>query len=239
MLPPAPAAPPGFMTVKDVGTADAPPPLPRAFEPPRPMPIPVSGPQLSVKKNQSPAQRADQRYQQAWDLARQNQVPQAIRQLQALLLERPEHHPSRLLLSQLLLTQGQAQQARDTLAQALAQQPDNEALRMGLARLEVHLGQSGRALELLDRQGTQPHSAEYRALHAVVMQSQEQHARATEQFIAALREQPNNAVWLVGLGVSLQALGRQTAAQEAFALARGSASYTPQLDAVVRRYSGP
>lgn len=192
-----------------------------------------------VNKTQTPEQRADQRYLQAWELARQNQVSQATRQLRAILAERPGHQASRLLLSQLMMSQGQMQQARETLEQGLGLQPGSEALRMGLARLEVHLGELRKAQALLDATTGGPRSAEYRALHAMVLQSQDLHARAIDEFAAALREQPGHAPWLVGLGVSLHAQGRQSAAQEAFALARASASFTPELDAVVRRYSTP
>lgn len=162
-----------------------------------------------------------------------------MKRLQDVLVVYPDHYPSRLLLAQLMLSQGEAQQARQSLEQALSREPDNEALRIGLAQLEVHQGQHRKALDILEQPSEQIRSAEYRALKAVLLQSQARHMQAAQEYLAALRAQPQNAAWLVGLGISLQAQGNASAAQEAFAQARSTSSFSPQLEAVIRLYSKP
>lgn len=212
-----------------------------AIDAPQTVTAPVSKvhEQAPPKKTLSPMQQADQQYHRALEQARSQQTGQAIRELQAILSIRPDHHASRLLLSQLMLLQGQAQQADEELSRGLQQYPDNDELRVALARLEVHLGRPARALEILDAGANATRPGIYRALHAVLLQSQGQHSRAIEEYVTALREQPQNASLLVGLGVSLHALGRVSAAQETFSLARNSAGLTPQLEEVMRRYSAP
>jgi MSHA biogenesis protein MshN len=50
-----------------------------------------------------------------------------------------------------------------------------------------------------------------------------------EYFDRALRLRPNSGVWLLGMGMSLESLGRNAEAQEAFRRAKTSGNLTQEL----------
>ena len=65
------------------------------------------------------------------------------------------------------------------------------------------------------------------------LQRQSRHQEAVEQYQAALRLAPGSGVWLMGLGISLQALNRTTESQEAFQRAKATNTLNPELQAFV------
>jgi MSHA biogenesis protein MshN len=94
------------------------------------------------------------------------------------------------------------------------------ALREG--RALAQRGEAAAAAELLKRHANAgAGNAEYRGLHAAVLQRLTLHAEAAEEYRAALRLAPNASVWWLGLGISLEALGRTAQARDAFERARG------------------
>jgi MSHA biogenesis protein MshN len=66
-----------------------------------------------------------------------------------------------------------------------------------------------------------------------LLQRQSRHKDAVEYYQAALRLAPGSGVWLMGLGISLQALDRNADARDAFRRARASNSLSPELQAFV------
>jgi len=59
-------------------------------------------------------------------------------------------------------------------------------------------------------------NAEYQAMLAAALQQQGRHADAVQHYVVALRQFPDAANWLVGLGVSLQAQNNNSGAAEAY-----------------------
>jgi MSHA biogenesis protein MshN len=57
----------------------------------------------------------------------------------------------------------------------------------------------------------------------------------TEQYQAALRTAPGNGVWLMGLGISLQAEKRNAEAIDAFQKARSTANLPSELQSFIDR----
>jgi MSHA biogenesis protein MshN len=105
---------------------------------------------------------------------------------------------------------------------------------MLLARLQIERGGSG--IETLTR--TLPHASgngEYQAFLAGALQRQGRHAEAAEQYQAALRSAPGNAIWWMGLGISLHADKRDADARAAFRRAEAAGTLTPELQAFVER----
>jgi MSHA biogenesis protein MshN len=105
---------------------------------------------------------------------------------------------------------------------------------MLLARLQIERGWTG--IETLQR--TLPYAtgnAEYHAFLAGALQRQQRHREAVEQYQAAVQAMPNNGVWLMGLGLSLQAEKRNDEALDAFRKARAAGNLTPELQAFVDR----
>jgi tetratricopeptide (TPR) repeat protein len=77
--------------------------------------------------------------------------------------------------------------------------------------------------------------AKDQALLAGALQRQQRHREAAEQYQAALRAQPGNGVWWMGLGISLQAGQRNAEALDAFQKAKAAGTLGPELQAFVER----
>jgi MSHA biogenesis protein MshN len=105
---------------------------------------------------------------------------------------------------------------------------------MLLARLQLEAG--GNALETLQRSLPYAESnPEYRAMMAGVLQRANRHTEAVDHYQAAVRLQPANAVWWMGLGISLQAEKRNAEAKSAFQRALESGRLSPELQGFVER----
>lgn len=193
-------------------------------------------PRAQAGKILSPAQRLAQRVHGALERARTGQAEAAIAELRDVLADHPDHADARLLLAALHAARGEWPQAQDVLRQGLAHDPAHANLRVQLARVQVQAGATAAALETLEAAPAAPSGPEYRAFHAVLLQAAGLHERAVTQYAAALREQPHRAQWLVGIGVSLRALGMAQPAREALERARAAPDFNRQLADVVAQY---
>jgi MSHA biogenesis protein MshN len=134
------------------------------------------------------------------------------------------------------LAAGRTADAAASLRQALRQDPAYLDARLTLARLLVDQGDGQAAAELL-RTGaaTGTDSAEYHGLYAAVLQRLGRQDDAIKQYQAALRLMPGNAVWWMGLGLSLEGANRRAEARDAFLRAQSAGSLTTDLAAFVEQ----
>lgn len=180
-------------------------------------PAPAAG---QVTRMVSAEQRAENTYRQAIALLRQGQSPQAQTQLRQALQDNPMHQDARLLYARLLREEGQSAQAKGVLQAGLAHKPANEQMYMALAHLQLVSKDLDGALQTLEQGAVvAADHAEYNALWGTALQQKSRHADAVQHYVIALRQFPEAANWLVGLGVSLQALGNRQGAAEAYARA--------------------
>ena len=127
-------------------------------------------------------------------------------------------------------TPGVALEAVRLLQDGLQLAPSQPGFAMMLARLQVERGELDAGVQTLARSLEYAASnADYAAFYAGLLQRQQRHAQAIEMFDRALRLRPGNGVWLLGMGLSLEALGRGGEAQEAFRRARASGNLPPDL----------
>jgi MSHA biogenesis protein MshN len=179
-------------------------------------------------------QRAEAEYRRALSVLQEGHTGDAIASLEQALQIEPRHEAARQTLVGLLIENKRPEEAARQLQQGLGADPRQPALAMLLARLQIERGWTG--IETLQR--TLPYAtgnAEYHAFLAGALQRQQRHREAAEQYQAALRAMPNNGVWLMGLGISLQAEKRNPEALEAFQKARAAPSLSPELQAFVER----
>ena len=107
---------------------------------------------------------------------------------------------------------------------------------MALARVQFERGDQAAALATLEKYAPQAGSqGEYHGFHAALLQRAGRHAEAITQFQAALKTHPNQANWLMGLGISLQAEKRYPEAEQAYTRARASNALAPELQAFVEQ----
>lgn len=181
-------------------------------------------------------ERAENEYRRALGLVNQGRIQEAASALRSALAEDPGHAASRLALFGLLIEQQRLDDAQALLQEALARDAAQPQFASRLARLQMQRGNPKGAEETLAKAAPAASgNAEYRALHAAVLQRLTLHKEAVAQYQAALRLVPQAGVWWMGLGISLEAEGRTAEAREAFERARASGMLSAELDAFVER----
>jgi MSHA biogenesis protein MshN len=182
----------------------------------------------------TPKVESDSAYRRALAALQDGRVSVAMADLQRAVEIDPRNESARQTYVSLLLENNRPDEAIRQLRLSLGVEPRQPALAMVLARLQLERG--GPALATLMK--TLPYAAnnaDYLAFLAGVLQREQRHADAARYYRDALQIAPNNGVWWMGLGISLQADQHAPEAREAYARARASAGMTAELLAFVDR----
>ena len=180
----------------------------------------------------TPRQRAEAEYARGAAAMHQGQAAEARAAFEAALQIDPGYHGTRQALVGMLLEARQTSEAMRLLQEGLQLAPAQQGFAMTLARLQLDNGELDTAAQTLARSLDYPDvSPDYIAFYASLLQRQQKHAEAVTQFQRALGRRRNVGVWLLGLGVSLEALGRGPEAQEAYRLAKTSGNLSADLQA--------
>jgi len=182
----------------------------------------------------TPQQRAENEYRKALHAHQQGRTNEAISGMEQALQLDAHHAAVRQTLIGLLLDSKRHDDAMRLAREGLGLDPAQTGLAMILARLQVERGELRSAIETLER--SLPHAADradYHAFLAALLQRDERHKLAAERYLIALQKTPQNGVWWMGLGMSLQADNRAKDAQDAFKRAKASNSLSPELQAFV------
>jgi MSHA biogenesis protein MshN len=185
-------------------------------------------------KEENPSQKAESSYRRALASLQDGYVNDAIGALEETLKANPKHDAARQTLVSLLIENRRVDEAMRQLQLGLTLDPRQPSMAMLLARLQIERGASG--IETLTR--TLPYAgsnADYHAFLAGALQRQQRHREAAEQYQAALQRVPQNGVWWMGLGISLQAEKRDAEALDAYRKAKGMGSLSPELLGFVDR----
>lgn len=178
-------------------------------------------------------QKAETAYQLGYQQIRAHQYMQAIQSLQTALHHMPGHTQARELLAGLYIRQGRWVEASGILAEGVERQPTHLNFIKLYARSLMQLGRDEQALTLLERHRAQARGEnQYLAMLAALYQRQSHHDQAARTYALLLKASPTQALWWVGLGISLEALGRHGEAAQAYQ----HASETGKLPADVVRF---
>lgn len=182
----------------------------------------------------APEDRAETEFRRGAMLLNQGRVAEAEDVFAAALGISPAHEAARQALVALHLEQGRIDEARRLLQEGVALNPSNTRFASVLARIHIERRDFAAALDVMNGVKTpEQGGAEFQSMRATVLQQLGRHAEAVDAFQSALRGAPQiGAVWM-GLGISLETLGRKTEAAEAF----GRAAATGSLGAEARRYA--
>ncbi len=198
-------------------------------------PAPVIDNTVPIKRV-SPAQQADAEFRKGVTLMQEGRVTDAMERYQAALKLDEKHDAARHALIALLLENKRGDDAEHELEEGLRISPEQSKFAILLARLEVERGAVPDALATLQKYlpyaGQQ---ADYQAFLAALLQRQDRHEEAVTHYQIALQGAPKNGIWLVGCGISLQALQRNTDAREVFKRALESKTLNPELQEFVRQ----
>lgn len=142
----------------------------------------------------------------------------------------PEHEAARQTLVALLIETKRVNEAALSLQEGLAVDTGNTGFAMLLARIMVESNDIPTALLVLQRHAAPPdRNPDFHAFAGALYQRLDRHKEAIEQYQAALRLAPSAGVWWLGLGISLQTVGRPKDAQEAFTRAKSAGNLAPDL----------
>lgn len=182
----------------------------------------------------TPAQLAESEYREGARLLGQGRLPEAHEKFRVALTHDPGHVGARQGSFGLLLEAKKTGEAEQLLKEALELNAHQPGFAMALARMQVDRGDTSAAMETLQRSAPAASgSPDYLAFLAALLQRQTRHLEAVEHYRAALSLAPGSGVWLMGLGISLQALNRTQDAREAFQRARATRTLNPELQAFV------
>jgi MSHA biogenesis protein MshN len=184
----------------------------------------------------TPRQRAEAEYAKGAAALYQGQPGDARAAFEEALQIDPTYHGARQALVGVLLDARRQAEAVEILQEGLRLAPGQHGFAMALARLQVERDELDAAAQTLQRSLDYPGvGPDYVAFYAGLLQRQQKHAEAIAQFQRALGQRGNVGVWLLGMGVSLDALGRGADAQEAYRRAKDSGNLSAELQGVVNQ----
>ncbi|CAN7383302.1 tetratricopeptide repeat protein [Pseudoduganella sp. LjRoot289] len=179
-------------------------------------------------------QQGENAYRRGLAALQEGRVQEAISNMEQAVFLFPRHDTARQTLVGLLIENRRHDEAIRNLQFGLGLDPKQPQMAMILARLQIEKG--GPAIETLQR--TLPYAGgngDYLAFLAGALQRAQRHREAAEQYQAALRLQPQNGVWWMGLGMSLQADKRNAEALDAFTHAKNAGNLSQELQNFVER----
>ena len=183
-----------------------------------------------------PEQKSNNYYRLALAQLQQGRVSEAQANLSLALESNPANQEARQTLAGLLLENKRQDEAKAILTAGLAIAPEQNDFRMAIARLQVEAGDRSSALNTLEQGlGYANSNADYQVFTATLLQSAKRHDDAVQHYMTALALRSNDAKALIGLGISLQALGKLDKAQEAFNRAQATATLSPELTLFVEQ----
>lgn len=212
----------------------------------KPRPIQAASPNARVAvqpsegvapmKQVSSAQLADAEFRKAVVLMQQGHIADAIAGYEAVLRLDEGHDAARQALVALLLEGKRGENAERVLQDRLKNKPEHTRFAMLLARLQVEGGAVEQATATLEKSLPYADSqAGYQAFFAALLQRQNRHKEAIDHYQIALQLAPDNGVWLMGYGISLQEVQRTDEARNAFRRALDSQTLSPELQAFVQQ----
>jgi len=158
-----------------------------------------------------------QQYQQALNAAEKGEYDSALQQLENIVQSSPEFKEARVSLAALLLDQGFTDKAKQVIAKGLELSPGYPGLIELRARLLTLNGKLKEALTYLQMNPPSiTDNPQYHAFIAALYEQTNQYLPAFKLYRQLLQLDDTNSYWWMGLGISLEKLGRPNSAAAAY-----------------------
>jgi MSHA biogenesis protein MshN len=194
---------------------------------------------VSIEKSEPavpPQDRAETAYRKAIAAVDQGRPAEAQEILRDALRADGLHVAARQLLVRLLLEARQVNEAVEVLREGLHGQPAQIGWAMTLARLQVDRGDpAGAALTLQNSLPAAFGNADYLGFAGHLQQRLGNGQEAASLYQAATRLAPDDGRWWLGLGLAMEAEGRNDQALAAFQRARQCGNLSRELAALVEQ----
>jgi Tfp pilus assembly protein PilF len=222
---PAPARPAASAPAPEAAQKTDAAPAAKMAEKPKIAQKKVSSKPMVDKRDHAKAasESAEQQFRRAALYLNQGRVSEAEDQLVGALHADPSHVAARQAYVALLLEQRRNDAAQRVLRDALAKDPSQPVFSLALARILAEQHDYMAALDVMDRAGGVSKNADFQAVRGAVMQRLGRHQEAVDAYLAAIQGGVQPATTWVGLGISLEALGRRSEASQAYRRSLGGA----------------
>lgn len=178
---------------------------------------------------------AEERYRKAVTLIQKGRENQARPLLEESIRLFPGHVAARQTLATLLSESGLGVEAEAVLRDGRIASPDNTWFALNLARLQAARGDvEGAVASLQGGIAGRGVDAEYRATLAALLARLKQHAEAAHQYGLALKLQPEQGTWWMGLGLAMAAQGKSAEAHAAYRRSLTAGNLPEKLEEFVR-----
>lgn len=187
-------------------------------------------------KKVSPQQQAENEFRRAYILAQQGKMDDAVIGYKLALSLDPSHEMAREALVSVLQESKRYTEAEKVLQDALGMDDKQTHFAMLLARLQVERSDVPMAIQTLEK--SLPYAtrlADYQAFIAALLQRQGRNKEAITFYQNALQLSPASGLWLMGLGISLQAESHKEEAMDAYNRALATHNMSPELEAFVKQ----
>lgn len=174
-------------------------------------------------------ERAEAHFRRAAAFLSQGRVSEAEEQLGAALHADASHASARQAYVALLLEQQRVNSALQLLREGLEVNPSQPAFSLTLARIYAEQRDYPAALQVMDKAGPAADGADFLALRGAVLQRLGRHDEAVGAYQKAVEGAPHVGGSWTGLGISLEALRRNTEAAQAYKRALGAQPLAPEL----------
>jgi MSHA biogenesis protein MshN len=167
-------------------------------------------------KEAAPPDPVEEAWREAGQWLAQGRSRDARDRLAQVLKLAPRHDAARQTLITLLIEAGERGEAQRLLAEGRDLHPQEPWYPRALAQLHLQNGRPAQAAASLQSALNASSRAEDWALYAGVAAKLGRHDEAASAWRSALRGQPDQGVWWIGLGVALERLGQRPDALQAY-----------------------
>ena len=215
------------------------PTLAAAPEAPKAAPVLTSGP-VRIEKSPvlaTPRDRAEAEYRRAENAMTAGRSAEAIEGFRAALKQDPFYVQARQMLLRQLLEVRKSTEAMQILQEGIELQPAQTGWAMSLARLQLEHNDLTAADRTLARsQAYAEANADYAGFQGHLKSRLGAHRQAVTHYQRAARLAPNEGRWWLGLGLALEADGKQAEARDAFRRSVATNTLSADLAAVALQH---